>query len=76
MNNQELVLNMLAELSTTDISKARNPESFAEHVDVAKRGGKIAKEAREKLEEETGRKVISPLNAKDTLLSVADKTNK
>lgn len=65
MTNQELVLNMLAELSTTDISKARNPQSFDEHVDVARRGGSIAKEAREKLELETGRKVVSPLNAKE-----------
>lgn len=65
MTNQELVLNMLAELSTTDISKARNPQSFDEHVDVARRGGSIAKEAREKLELETGRNVVSPLNAKE-----------
>lgn len=64
MTNQELVLNMLAELSTTDISKARNPQSFAEHIDVASRGGSIAKEAREKLEQETGKKIVSPLNAK------------
>ena len=63
MTNQELVLNMLAELSTTDISKARNPQNFAEHADVARRGGTIAKEAREKLEAETGKKVISPSNA-------------
>ena len=67
MTNQEIVLNMLAELSTTDISKARNPESFEEHADVAK-------EAREKLEKETGKKVISPLNAKDTLLAIDDET--
>lgn len=65
MTNQELVLNMLAELSTTDISKARNPQSFDEHMDVARRGGSIAKEAREKLELETGRNVVSPLNAKE-----------
>ena len=67
MTNQEIVLNMLAELSTTDISKARNPESFEEHADVAK-------EAREKLEKETGKKVISPLNAKDTLLAIDAET--
>ncbi len=70
MTNQELVLNMLAELSATDISKARNPKNFSEHKDVAMRGGQIAKEAREKLELETGKKVVSPLNAKDTLLNI------
>lgn len=64
MTNQELVLNMLAELSTTDISKARNPQTFDDHIDVAYRGGNIAKEAREKLELETGKKIVSPLNAK------------
>ena len=63
MTNQELVLNMLAELSTTDISKARDPKNFSEHIDVARRGGTIAKEAREKLEAETGKKVVSPTNA-------------
>lgn len=65
MTNQELVLNMLAEMATTDISKARNPKNFTEHTDTARRGGNIAKEAREKLELETGKKIISPLNAKD-----------
>lgn len=64
MTNQELVLNMLAELSTTDISKARNPQTFDDHIDIACRGGNIAKEAREKLELETGKKIVSPLNAK------------
>lgn len=64
MTNKELVLNMLAELSTKEISETTNPESFPEHEDVAKRGGNIAKEARLKLEAETGKKVVSPLNAK------------
>lgn len=67
MTNKELVLNMLAELSTKEISETTNPESFPEHEDVAKRGGNIAKEARLKLEAETGKKVISPLNAKSIL---------
>ena len=67
MTNQELVLNMLAELSTTDISKARGPHSFSQHQDVARRGGAIAKQAREKLEEETGRSVISPFNARQLI---------
>lgn len=65
MTNQELVLNMLAEMATTDISKARNPQNFTEHTDTARRGGTIAKEAREKLELETGKQIVSPLNAKD-----------
>jgi hypothetical protein len=64
MTNKELVLNMLAELSTKEISETTNPESFPEHEDVARRGGNIAKDARLKLEAETGRKVVSPLNAK------------
>ena len=67
MTNTELVLSMLAELSTTKISEARNPESFDEHQEVARRGGSVAKEARLKLEEETGVSAISSLNAKDVL---------
>ncbi len=78
MTNQELVLNMLAEMATTDISKARNPQNFTEHADTARRGGNIAKEAREKLELETGKKIISPLNAKDYFeqQQIEDKENK
>jgi len=64
MTNKELILNMLAELSTKEISETTNPESFPEHEDVARRGGNVAKEARLKLEAETGKKVVSPLNAK------------
>lgn len=67
MTNTELVLSMLAELSTTKISEARNPESFDEHQEVARRGGSVANEARLKLEEETGMSAISSLNAKDVL---------
>lgn len=78
MTNQELVLNMLAEMATTDISKARNPQNFTEHEDTARRGGNIAKEAREKLELETGKKIVSPLNAKDYFeqQQIEDKKNK
>lgn len=68
MTNKELVLNMLAELSTKEISEARNPDSFEEHEDVAQRGGQVALEARLKLEQETGKAVVSPLNAKNGLL--------
>lgn len=64
MTNKELVLNMLAELSTKEISDVVEPESLSDHVDVAKRGGNVAREARLKLEAETGKKVVSPLNAK------------
>ncbi len=71
MTNKELVLNMLAELSTKEISEVANPESFPEHEDVARRGGSIAKEARIQLESETGKKVVSPLNAK-SILSIQD----
>ncbi len=68
MTNKELVLNMLAELSTKEISESRNPESLDEHIDVAQRGGNVALEARIKLEEETGKSVVSPVNAKSGLL--------
>lgn len=64
MTNKELVLNMLAELSTKEISETTNPESLPEHENVARRGGNIAKEARLRLEAETGKEVVSPLNAK------------
>ncbi len=68
MTNKELVLNMLAELSTKEISQTSNPKTNLEHKDVAKRGGNIAKEAKEKLEFETGKKIVSPKNAKQLQL--------
>ena len=64
MTNKELVLNMLAELSTKEISESKNPETFREHMDVAEAGGEIARNARMELEAKTGKAVISPLNAK------------
>ena len=64
MTNRELVLNMLAEVSTKDISVETDPETFSEHMDVARRGGNVAKTAREQLEKELGHSVISPDNAK------------
>ena len=64
MTNRELVLNMLAEVSTKDISEETDPETFSEHIDVARRGGNVAKTAREQLEKELGHSVISPDNAK------------
>jgi hypothetical protein len=65
MTNKELVINMLAELSTKEISEVSNPETMDDHQNIARRGGNIAKEARLKLEAETGKKVISPLNVKN-----------
>lgn len=64
MTNKELILNMLAELSTKEISEVTTPKTFTDHELVAKRGGNIAREARLKLETETGKKVISPSNRK------------
>lgn len=75
MTNKELVLNMLAELSTKEISETVNPQSFPEHEDVAKRGGGVAKEARLKLEAETGKKVVSPKNARQLQLSSKEPEN-
>ena len=64
MTNTELILNMLAEASTKDISQAVNPESFEESKKVAKQGGNVAKVALKELEAKTGKKVVSSLNAK------------
>ena len=68
MTNRELVMNMLAELSTKEISESQNPETFGDHIDVARQGGEIARNARMELEAKTGKSVVSPLNAKDGLL--------
>lgn len=68
MTNKELVLSMLSELSTKEISESRNPETFSEHQQIARQGGEIARNARMELEEKTGKEVISPMNAKDGLL--------
>ncbi len=77
MTNTELVLNMLAELSVTEISEATDPDTMEQHKSVARQGGEIAKNARQELEEKTGRKVVSPLNAKDGIcLSTSDKNEK
>ena len=63
MTNKELVLNMLAELSTKEISEASEPDTFSEHINVAQQGGEVARNARFELEAKTGKSVISPLNA-------------
>lgn len=67
MTNKELVISMLAELSTKEISEVSNPQTLSQHADIARRGGNVAKEARLKLEAETGKKVVSPLKARDML---------
>lgn len=67
MTNTELILNMLAEASTKDISQAVNPETFEKSKEVAKQGGNVAKVAMKELEAKTGKKVVSSLNAKSLL---------
>ncbi len=64
MTNLELVLNMLAEASTTEISKEKKPKTFTDNRKIAKQGGTIAGNTRKEIEEKTGKKVVSKLNAK------------
>ena len=68
MTNKELVLNMLAELSTKEISEISDPETFNDHMDIAQQGGEVARNARLELEAKTGKRVISPLNTKSGIL--------
>ncbi len=75
MTNLELVLNMLAEASTTEISKKVEPKTFQQNKKVAHEGGSIAGVARRKLEERTGKKVVSSLNARSLNLLDKGKTN-
>ena len=76
MTNKELVLNMLAELSTKEISESNHPETFEDHKEIAVQGGEIARNARMELEAKTGKSVISPLNAKEGfLLSKSNEEN-
>ncbi len=67
MSNTELILNMLAEASTKDISQAVNPKNFSENKKVAKQGGNVAKVARRELEIKTGKKIVTELNARTVL---------
>jgi hypothetical protein len=67
MTNTELILNMLAEASTKEISQAVNPETFNENKKVAKQGGNVAKVAMKELEAKTGKKVVTALNASSLL---------
>ena len=72
MTNKELVLNMLAELSTKEISESSNPQDFGDHIQNAVDGATIAKNARLELEQKTGKKVVTPLNARDGIGLTAD----
>jgi thiazole synthase ThiGH ThiG subunit len=65
MTNMELVLNMLAEVSATDLSRENNPIGMAQSKNIAKQGGSVAKAARTQYEKQSGKKAISPLNAKN-----------
>ena len=77
MTNIELVLNMLAEVTATSISKQEKPEGFNENKKVAVRGGKVANTARQEYEKATGQKAVSALNAKDkTALEIGNKEKK
>ena len=76
MSNVELALNMLAEASTTEISKQKNPQGFLESAIVAKEGGNVAKVARKQLEKTTGKSVISASKASDYLLPAEKSSDK
>jgi hypothetical protein len=75
MTNTELILNMLAEASTKDISQSVHPETYEDSKKVARQGGNVAKVALKELESKTGKKVVSPLNAK-TVLGIDKPENK
>lgn len=76
MTNKELIMSMLAELSTKEISEAVQPQTLDEHESVAKRGGGVARQARLKLEAETGKQLVSPQNAKQLRQVSQDKSKK
>ena len=76
MTNTELILNMLAEASTKDISKVVNPDTFEDNISVAKQGGNVANVARKELEAKTGQRVVSSSNAKLLLKSKSSGTKK
>jgi len=75
MTNTELILNMLAEASTKDISQVVEPVTFAENITVAQQGGKVARVAREELEARTGKKVVSSINAQKALIEKKKRKN-
>jgi len=69
MTNEELVMNMLAELTTSNITKEEHPETMSEHARVAERGGSVAKVAKEAFEKQTGKKVVSSMSMKRYIAS-------
>ena len=73
MTNMELVLNMLAEVSATEISQAQNPKGLEQHKKVARAGGEVANKAKKELESKTGKKVITSKNAKDLHKQIEEK---
>lgn len=73
MTNVELLLNSLAEASTTELSNNEKPKGYVQNADVAKRGGSVAKAARDQLEKQLGHTVVSPLKAKDYLQAIDPK---
>ena len=70
MTNVELLLNSLAEASATEISKQENPKGYGQNADVARRGGRVARAARNQLESQLGHSVVTSLNAKDYFKSI------
>lgn len=76
MSNLELVLNMLAEASTTEISKIKQPKSLQENKEVAQKGGNAAKQARLQIEKETGESIVSAVNSKKLLVKKDTKNDK
>ena len=73
MTNMELVLNMLAEVSATEISQAQNPKGLEQHKKVARAGGEVANKAKKELESKTGKKVITSKNAKTLHKQIEEK---
>ena len=72
MTNVELLLNSLAEASATELSRNENPKGFKANANVAKRGGTVARVARQQLEHQLGHSVVSPLNARQYLGTLPD----
>ncbi len=76
MTNVELLLNSLAEASATEISKNENPQGYGQNADVARRGGHVAKAARNQLESQLGYSVVTSLNAKDFFARLEEEERK
>ena len=72
MTNTELILNMLAESAATDLSREQSPQGYSQSATIARKGGSVAKAARDKLESQLGHSVISPAKASDYLIPSQD----